>query len=136
VASASRARLDALLARFCSAHGLPETRLNDAGYTEVATARSRVRINLIEPHDTVLLLAPIMPAPERGGAPLYRRLLELSFLATGPAAFAVDKKTDQVFLRAMSPLDALDDAGFEAMMLGVGDGADAHGELLRRQFGT
>jgi hypothetical protein len=133
--SGARAQLDALLAGFCAAQGVPLSSLNEAGYTELKTARGLVRVNLIEPHHAALILAPIMSAPEHGGASLYRRLLELSFLATGTAAFAVDKKTDQIYLRALVLLEGLDVEAFELMLAGVVDDADALGESLRRQFG-
>ena len=96
-----RAQIDGFIQRFGKERDLALDPLNAQGYAEIARGSAVVRINVVEEHGVVLLIAPIMRVPERNAEAFYRRLLELSFLATSDAAFAIDKKTDMAYLRAL-----------------------------------
>ena len=131
----SRARIDELLQRFGRERGLALEPLNAAGYAEIARGSAVVRINVVEEHGVLLLIAPIMPVPERNQAAFYRRLLELSFLATSDAAFAIDKKTEMVYLRILRRLEGLDYDEFEDLLHTIASVADEWDDKLKAQFG-
>ena len=54
----------------------------------------------------------------------YRTLLDMSFVATQDAAFAIDGPRDKVVLRALRRLSALDYEEFEDLVVTVGQVAD------------
>jgi hypothetical protein len=130
-----RERINELLARFGNERGLELDPLNAEGFTQIARGSATVRINVLEEHGVILLLAPIMRVPERNVEAFYRRLLELSFLATSDAAFAIDKKTDLVYLRILRRLEGLEYDTFEDMLHTIATVADEWDDKLRAQFG-
>ncbi len=130
-----RERINELLTRFGNERGLELDPLNPEGFTQIARGSATVRINVLEEHGVILLLAPIMRVPERNVEAFYRRLLELSFLATSDAAFAIDKKTDLVYLRILRRLEGLEYDTFEDMLHTIATVADEWDDKLRAQFG-
>jgi hypothetical protein len=91
---------------------------------------------VLEEHGVLLLIAPIMRVPERNTEAFYRRLLELSFLATSDAAFAIDKKTDMVYLRILRRLEGLDYDTFDDLLHTIASVADEWDDKLRVQFNS
>jgi hypothetical protein len=77
-----------------------------------------------------------MPVPIIGRETFYRRLLELSFLATSDAAFSIDAQKDEVYVRALRRLSGLDYEEFEDLLDTVGKVADEWDEPLKRDFGS
>ena len=75
-----------------------------------------------------------MPVPQAGRETFYRRLLELSFLTTADAAFAIDAAKDEVFVRALRRLSGLDYEEFEDLLDTVGRVADDWDDTLKREF--
>jgi hypothetical protein len=123
------------LKRFGAERGLELEPLNEQGFAEIARGSALVRINVIEEHGVLLLISPVMRVPERNTEAFYRRLLELSFLATSDAAFAVDKKTDMAYLRILRRLDGMDYDEFEDMLHTIATVADEWDDKLKAQFG-
>ncbi len=130
-----RARIDEFIRRFGKDRGLELDPLNAEGFTQIARGSATVRINVIDEHGVILLIAPMMRIPERNAEAFYRRLLELSFLATSDAAFAIDKKTEHVYLRILRRLEGLDYEEFEDMLHTIATVADEWDDKLRTQFG-
>lgn len=130
-----RARIDEFIQRFGKDRGLELDPLNAEGFTQIARGSATVRINVIDEHGVILLIAPMMRIPERNAEAFYRRLLELSFLATSDAAFAIDKKTDLVYLRILRRLEGLDYEEFEDILHTIATVADEWDDKLRTQFG-
>src|SRR5206468_430214 len=114
--------------------GLPITPLDESGYTQVQRGSAKVGVNALADHGVLLFVAPIMKLPITGREALYRRLLELSFLATADAAFAIDAQKDEVFVRALRRLSGLDYEEFEDLLDTVGKVADEWDDLLRKEF--
>ncbi len=110
--------------------------LNADGYTHVARGSATVRINVLEEHGVLLLIAPIMKVPEQNTEAFYRRLLELSFLATSDAAFAIDKKSDMAYLRILRRLEGLDYEEFDDLLHTIAGVADEWDDKLKMQFET
>ncbi len=76
-----------------------------------------------------------MRVPLTGRESFYRRLLELSFLTTSDAAFAIDAQKDEVFVRALRRLSGLDYEEFEDLLDTVGKVADEWDDTLKKEFG-
>jgi hypothetical protein len=92
-------------------------------------------VNVLDDHGVLLFLAPVIPVVSQGREAFYRRLLELSFLATSDAAFAIDAQKDEVYLRAVRRISGLDYEEFEDLLETVGKVADDWDDLLRKEFG-
>jgi hypothetical protein len=127
--------VNAYLARFAERAGTGLEPLDDAGYTQVRKGSASIGINVLDDHGVLLFLAPVMKVPATGRETLYRRLLELSFLTTSDAAFAIDAEKDEVYVRALRRLSGLDYEEFEDLLDTVGKVADEWDDLLLREFG-
>ena len=136
----ARSMIDAYLARFSekvSTAAGTEIRfspLDEQGYTSVTRGSATVGINVIEEQGFLMFLCRIMPVPQDPAA-CYRRLLELNYLATSDGAFAVDRETETIFLRAMRALGGLDYDEFEDMLHSVATVADEWDDILINEFG-
>ena len=108
--------------------------LDEHGYTTVRKGSAVVGINVLEDHGVLLILAPVMKVPKRANEALYRRLLELSFITTADAAFAIDEEKDEVFCRALRRLSGLDYEEFEDLVATVAKVADEWDDLLKKEF--
>ncbi len=131
-----RAMVNAYITRFCQKHegcSLPE--LDETGYTQLRRGSASVGVNVLDDHGVLLFLAPVIPVVKVGREAFYRRLLELSFLATSDAAFAIDAQKDEVYLRAVRRISALDYEEFEDLLETVGTVADEWDTALRAEFG-
>ena len=131
----ARTMIDAYLARFGQRAGAKLEPLDASGYTLVKKGSASVGINVLEDHGVLLFVAPVMPVPHTGRETFYRRLLELSFLTTSDAAFAIDGHRDEVVVRALRRLSGLDYEEFEDLLETVGKVADEWDDTLRAEFG-
>ncbi len=129
------AMVNAYLERFSERSGNPLHPLDPTGYTQVRKGSASVGINVIDDHGVLLMLAPIMKVPLVNREGLYRRLLELSLLTTSDAAFAIDAKKDEVFVRALRRLSGLDYEEFEDLLDTMGRVADEWDDVLKKEFG-
>jgi hypothetical protein len=127
--------VNAYLARFAERAGAKLEPLDDSGYTQVRKGSASIGINVLEDHGVLLFLAPIMQVPHTGRETLYRKLLELSFLTTADAAFAIDAQKDEVFVRALRRLSGLDYEEFEDLLDTVGKVADEWDDTFKKEFG-
>ncbi len=132
--SEHRDRVNDYLLRFGRERGLALDPLNPEGQTHIARGSATVQISALEDHGVLLFLAPIMRVPEKNAEAFYRRLLELSFLATSDAAFAIDKKTEQVYLRILRRLEGLDYDEFDDLLHTIASVADEWDDKLRAEF--
>jgi hypothetical protein len=131
----ARAMVDAYLTRFGERAGAKLDALDASGYTLVRKGSASVGINVLEDHGVILFVAPVIQVPIVGKETLYRKLLELSFLTTSDAAFAVDAQRDEVVVRALRRLSGLDYEEFEDLLETVGKVADEWDDALRAEFG-
>lgn len=127
--------IDAYLTRFAEVTGAPIEPLDATGYTQIKRGSAHIGVNVLEDNGVLMLLAPIMEVPAEGRERFYRKLLELSFLATSDAAFAIDGKKDLVYVRALRRLSALDYEELEDLLQTVGTIADDWDDELKREFG-
>ncbi len=131
----ARSMIDFYIARFGERAGTKLEPLDASGYTQVRKGSASVGVNVLEDHGVLLMLAPVMPVPLTGRESFYRRLLELSFLATSDASFAIDAQKDEVFARSLRRLSGLDYEEFEDILETVGKVADEWDDLLQKEFG-
>ncbi len=131
----ARAMVDAYIARFGERAGAKLDPLDASGYTLVRKGSASVGVNVLEDHGVLLMVAPVMAVPHTGRETLYRRLLELSFLTTSDAAFAIDSQRDEVVARALRRLSGLDYEEFEDLLETVGKVADEWDDVLKGEFG-
>lgn len=132
----ARAMVDAYLVRFAERAGTQLAPLDDTGYTTVRKGSAVVGINVLEDHGVLLILAPIMKVPKSGDQKkLFRRLLELSFITTADAAFAIDEQKDEIFVRTLRRLSGLDYEEFEDLVATVAKVGDEWDDLLKKEFG-
>ena len=128
------AMVNAYLARFAQRSGYELRPLDENGYTQMRKGSASIGVNVLDDHGVLLLIAPVMPVPKHGRETLYRRLLELSFLTTADASFAIDAAKDEIFVRALRRLSCLDYEEFEDLLDTVGRVADEWDDVLKREF--
>ena len=122
------------LSRFGESVGVDLDPLDEDGYTDVRRGSATVGINVLEEHGILLFLSRIMDIPREGRESFYRRLLELNFLVTSDAAFAIDKDKDAVYLRALRRLSGLDFEEFEDLLHTMATVADEWDDRLAELF--
>src|SRR4029079_18465705 len=96
--------------------GMVEPRLDEGGYAQVQRGSATIGVNVLEEQGVLMVFAPIMSIPVTGREAFYRRLLELSFVATSDAAFAINADHDEVVVRSLRRLSALDYEEFEDIL--------------------
>lgn len=127
--------IDGYIQRFGDLVGVSFDPVDEEGYTSVRRGSATIGINVLEEHRVLLFLSPIMEVPERRQADLFRRLLELNFLSTSDGAFAIDRESELIYLRALRGLDGLDFEEFVDILETVASVADEYDDKLRAEFG-
>lgn len=122
--------------RFGGSVGVELDPLDEDGYTDVRRGSATIGINVLGEHGILLFLSRIMPVPREGREAFYRRLLELNFLVTSDASFAIDKDKDAVYLRALRRLSGLDYEEFEDLLHTMASVADEWDDRLAQLFGS
>lgn len=123
------------IGRFGKAVGVELDGLDADGYTDVRRGSATVGINVLHEHGILLFLSRIMEVPKESREAFYRRVLELNFLVTSDAAFAIDKEKDAVYLRALRRLSGLDYEEFEDLLHTMASVADEWDDRLAQLFG-
>lgn len=127
--------VNAYLARYAVQGGQESLQLDETGYAQLQHGNAVVGINVLEDRGVLMIFSPVIPVPLTGLEALYRRLLEASFVATSDAAFAIDRARDEVVVRCLRRLSALDYEEFEDLVATVTRVADEWHDVLRREFG-
>jgi hypothetical protein len=135
--------VNAYLARFAERAALQDENgqrihptLDETGYAQLQRGSATIGVNVLEKQGVLMVFAPIMPVPVIDREAFFRRLLELSFLATSDAAFAINAHQDEVVVRSLRRLSALDYEEFDDIVATVGAVADHWDDVLIREFGT
>ena len=108
--------------------------LDADGFTRVKRGSATVGINVMSEADVLIFVARIMKTPIERTEECYRRLLELNYTATSEAAFAVEKSTDTICLRAQRTISGLDYDEFEEMLSTIATVADEWDDHLISEF--
>jgi len=136
----ARGLVDAYIARFSAK--VSEARgskivfdpLDADGYTSVSRGSATIGINVLPVQGVLLFLARLLKVPTKGQEELFRLLLELNYTSTSDAAFAIEKDTDTVCLRAMRSVAGLDYDEFEDMLHTIAAVADEWDDELTTRF--
>jgi hypothetical protein len=131
-----RRMIDRYLAKFCAHMKRPLIELDPAGHADIERGSATVGINMLEAQGVLMIFAPVMDVPLTGREAFYRTLLDMSFVATQDAAFAIDGPRNKVVLRVLRRLSALDYEEFEDMLVTVGQVADQFDDRLVAEYGT
>lgn len=108
--------------------------LDETGYAQLQHGSATIGVNVLEAQGVLMVFAPIMAVPLSGREAVYRRLLELSFIATSDAAFAIDRSRDEVVVRCLRRLSALEYEEFEDIVTTVSQVADTWDDALLREL--
>jgi hypothetical protein len=108
--------------------------LDEDGYTAVVRGMATVGVNVLEGHGILLFLSRVMDVPDQNRQTFYRKLLELNYLVTSDAAFAIDKDSNAVYLRALRRLSGLDYEEFLDILDTVARVADEWQDKLLEVF--
>ena len=120
--------------RFSQRLGISLDTLDADGYCEVRRGSATVGINVLEEHGVLLFLSRIMSIPSEGREDFFQRLLELNFLVTSDAAFALDRDNGAVYLRALRRLSGLDYEEFEDLLSTMAQVADEWDDRLAELY--
>jgi hypothetical protein len=112
------------LARFAEISKLPPVQLDRSGHAEIPSGSVTVGIIVLRRQGVLMIFSHIMDVPATGREAFYRQLLDMSFVETQDAAFAIDAAQNKVVVRALRRLSALDYEEFEDLVLTVGRVAD------------
>jgi hypothetical protein len=130
----ARMMVDAYLERYATRAKIQLRPLDENGYTQTRQGSATIGVNVLEDHGVLFMVSHVMPVPENGREPLYRRLLELSFLTTADASFAIDADKEEIYVRTVRRLSGLDYEEFEDLLVTVGRVADQWDDVLKREF--
>jgi hypothetical protein len=129
------AMVNAYLKRFAErTHHADPVALDETGYAQLQRGSATIGVNVLEEQGVLMVFSPIMAIPTTGREAFYRRLLDLSFIATSDAAFAVNGARDEVVVRSLRRLSALDYEEFEDILATVGEVADRWDDELVKEF--
>lgn len=116
------------------AGGAGASALDETGYAQLQHGSATIGVNVLEPQGVLMVFSPIMAVPLTGREAFYRRLLELSFIATSDAAFAIDRSRNEVVVRCLRRLSALEYEEFEDIITTVSQVADTWDDALLREI--
>lgn len=108
--------------------------LDTDGFTSVKRGSATVGINVLAQSDVLIFVARIMKVPSSKTLECLRLLLELNYTATSDAAFAIEKSTDTICLRAQRSVVGLDYDEFEEILHTMATVADEWDDRLIAQF--
>ena len=108
--------------------------LDSDGFTSVSRGSATVGINVVDEQGILIFVSRIMKVPVDKKEECFRLLLELNYMATSDGAFAIEKETDTICLRAQRSVAGLDYEEFEEMLHSVGTVADEWDDRLMDQF--
>ena len=128
-----RARVSGFLERFARERNLalPAMTVDGVGFIQRGSAVVSIHV-LLDKH-VLLVLAKVAGAPVLD-AVRAKRLLALSFVETGDAAFALHPQTGDLYLRILRGLDGLDYEEFEDAVHSIAQTADHWDDKLATEL--
>jgi len=133
LASDPRTRVAEFLARFGRERNLNLPPLGEDGVGMIQRGTAVVTIHVLAEKSVLLLLSRVVKAPKLDEAKA-RRLLTLSFVETGDAAFAIHPQTGDVYLRILRGLEHLDYEEFEDIVHSIAKTADHWDDKLAAEL--
>ena len=127
------ARVAAFLDRFARERNLTLPPLSAEGVGSIQRGSAVVTIHAMAERGVLLLLANVASAPRLDEA-RAKKLLTLSFVDTGDAAFALHPQTGDLYLRILRGLDGLDYEEFEDIVDSIAKTADHWDDKLAAEL--
>jgi hypothetical protein len=127
------ARVAEFLDRFARERNLTLPPLGKDGVGSIQRGSAVVTIHVLADRGVLLLLSRIAKQPALD-ADKAKRLLQLSFVDTGDAAFALHPQTGDLYLRALRGLDGLDYEEFEDLVHSIAKTADHWDDKLAAEL--
>ena len=124
-----KARIAEFLDRFGRERNLTLAPLSEDGVGSVQRGSAVVTIHVLADKGVLLLLARIAKQPQLDDKSA-KRLLTMSFVETGDAAFALHPQTGDLYLRSLRGLDGLDYEEFEDLVHSIAKTADLWDDKL------
>jgi hypothetical protein len=128
-----RARVAGFLERFARERDLVLPPLSADGVGHIQRGSAVVSIHVLADKEVLLVLSKVADAPALDAA-RARRLLALSFVETGDAAFALHPQTGDLYLRILRGLPGLDYEEFEDLVHSIARTADHWDDQLRAEL--
>ncbi|MEO8701037.1 MAG: CesT family type III secretion system chaperone [Kofleriaceae bacterium] len=128
-----QARVAEFLERFGRERNITLPPLGADGVGSIQRGSAVVSIHVLVEKNILLVLSKVMDTPKLDEAAL-RRLLGLSFLDTGDAAFALHPQTGDLYLRALRGLEGLDYEEFEDLVHSLAKTADHWDDKLAAEL--
>lgn len=128
-----RARVAGFLERFGRDRNLTLPPLSEDGVGSIQRGSAVVTIHVLAEKNVLLVLSKVTAAPVLDEA-RARRLLTLSFVETGDAAFALHPQTGDLYLRILRGLDGLDYEEFEDLIHSIARTADHWDDKLAAEL--
>ena len=126
-------RVAEYLDRFGRERNLVLPPLGADGIGSIQRGSAVVTIHVLEAKGVLLVLARVVEQPNLD-AVAAKKLLVLSFVDTGDAAFALHPQTGDLYLRALRGLEGLDYEEFEDLVDSVARTADHWDDKLAREL--
>ncbi|MDX2090153.1 MAG: type III secretion system chaperone [Kofleriaceae bacterium] len=127
-------RVGAFLDQFGRERNLTLPPLSAEGTGSIQRGSAVVTIHVLTDRGVLLLLSKVAKAPVLD-ADKAKRLLSLSFVDTGDAAFALHPQTGDLYLRILRGLDGLDYTEFEELVHSIAKTADEWDDKLAVELG-
>ena len=121
----SIAMVNDYIRRFGEAVSVELHPLDSAGYTDLRHGSIVIGINAYVDRNMLLIVARMGCVTDTSSSQLYRRLLELNFLSTRHCCFAIDDRTQRIYLRAMRALTGLHYSEFAELLETVASVAES-----------
>jgi len=128
-----RARVAGFLERFAHERNLVLPPLGADGVGSIQRGSAVVTIHVLADRNVLLVLSKVAGAPVLD-AERARRLLTLSFVETGDAAFALHPQTGDLYLRILRGLEGLDYEEFEDLVHSIARTADHWDDKLAAEL--
>ncbi len=129
----STSRVAEFLDRFGRERNLVLPPLGADGVGSIQRGSAVVTVHVLEAKGVLLVLSRVVKQPKIDET-AAKKLLMLSFLDTGDAAFAMHPQTGDLYLRALRGLDGLDYEEFEELVDSVARNADHWDDKLAREL--
>jgi hypothetical protein len=128
-----QARVAGFLERFGRERNLTLPPLAADGMGAIQRGSAVVTIHVVAEKNVLLVLSRVAEAPVLDG-PRAKRLLSLSFVETGDAAFALHPQTGDLYLRILRGLEGLDYEEFEDLVHSIAKTADHWDDKLAAEL--
>jgi hypothetical protein len=127
------ARVAGFLERFARERNLALPPMSPDGAGSIQRGSAVVEIRALVDKSVLLVLSKVVAAPVLD-AERARRLLALSFVETGDAAFSLHPQTGDLYLRILRGLDGLDYEEFEDLVDSIARTADHWDDKLAAEL--